>query len=158
MEKAYFPIIFDLGVKQPDVAEDEPKALACLTVRDWEMLAEKSRLVTFNDNDVILEKGLPPQAIYIIEKGKVRIERAKGDVIARRGQGAVFGEMSFVEGKETSATVVADETVEVSVIDNAHVEALLETEQEFAVRFYKTLAFTLAYRLRQAADRLSELS
>lgn len=158
MDKAYFPIIFDLGIKQPDIPEDEPKALACLTARDWEMLAEKSRLMTFSNNDVILEKGLPPQAIYIIEKGKVRIERAKGDVIARRGQGAVFGEMSFVEGKETSATVVADEKVEVSVIDNVHVEALLEADKEFAIRFYKTLAFTMAYRLRQAAERLSQLS
>lgn len=158
MENAYFPIIFDLGIKQPDVAEDEPKALACLTIQDWEMLAENSRLVTFNDKEVILKQDVDPAAIYIIEKGIVRIQRAQGDLIARRGQGAVFGDISFLEGKGASADVVAEGQVEVSVIDKAHVEKLLDREKDFAIRFYKTLAFTLAYRLRQAAERLSQLS
>lgn len=158
MENAYFPIIFDLGTKQPDIPEDEPKALACLTAGDWEMLAGKSRLITFNDNEVILEKGVDPAAIYIIEKGIVRVERAHGDLIARRGQGTVFGEISFLESKGASADVVAEGHVEVSVIDKVHVEKLLETDKDFAIRFYKTLAFTLAYRLRQAAERLSQLS
>lgn len=158
MHNAYFPIIFDMGIKHTDVKEDEPKALACLTEQDWSMLAAHSRLVTYGNEEVIIEKGKQPEAIYIIEKGQVRIERASGGMIARRGQGSVFGEISFLESKGASASVVADGSVEVSVIDKAHVEALLESNPDFAVRFYKTLAFTLAYRLRQAADRLSQLS
>lgn len=158
MEKAYFPIIFDLGIKEPDDRSDEPTALACLTEQDWQMLAAKSRLVRYDMHDLILKKGEQPEAIYIIEKGHVRIERAPGDTIARRGQGSVFGEISFLESKGASASVVADEPVEVSVIDKAHVEELLESMPDFAVRFYKTLAFTLAFRLRQAAERLVELS
>jgi extracellular factor (EF) 3-hydroxypalmitic acid methyl ester biosynthesis protein len=158
MQNAYFPIIFDLGKKGPEVQADEPTALASLTPEDWKMLAESSRLVTYDKNDIILEKGQEPGAIYIIENGRVRIERDNGSVIARRGPGAVFGEISFLESKGTSANVVADESVEVSVIDKGNVEAMLESMPEFAIRFYKTLAVTLAYRLRQAAERLVELS
>jgi CRP-like cAMP-binding protein len=158
MENAYFPIIFDLGIKEPDAREDEPTALACLTDQDWQLLAEKSTLVMYDKNEIILKKGELPEAIYIIEKGHVRIERAPGNAIARRGPGAVFGEISFLESKGASASVVADGTAEVSVINKAHVEELLASMPDFAIRFYKTLAFTLAFRLRQAAERLVELS
>jgi CRP-like cAMP-binding protein len=158
MQNAYFPIIFDLGKKEPDVQPDEPTALASLTEQDWQLLAEQSQLVTYQQGDVILEKGVASDKIYIIENGQVCIERKAGDVIARRGRGAVFGEISFVEGKGTSANVVADGTVEVSVIEKAHVEAALATNPDLAIRFYKTLAITLAFRLRQAAERLNELS
>ena len=158
MENAYFPIIFDLGIKEPDVQPDEPTALACMTNQDWMLLAENSDLKPYEKGDVILKKGEEPDAIYIVENGQVRIERESGDVIARRGPGAVFGEISFLEGKGTSANVVADGSVEVSVIGKVHVEALLDSNPDFAVRFYKTLAYTLAYRLRQAAERLNKLS
>ncbi|MFZ0547744.1 MAG: cyclic nucleotide-binding domain-containing protein [Candidatus Promineifilaceae bacterium] len=158
MQNAYFPMIFDLGKQGPDVRPDEPTALAFLTEQDWQLLAGKASLATFEKDEVILEKGQLPDAIYIIEIGQVRIQRESGDTIARRGPGSVFGEVSFLEGKGASATVVADETVEVSAISRADVEALLESMPEFATRFYRTLAVTLAYRLRQAVERLKELS
>jgi CRP-like cAMP-binding protein len=158
MQNAYFPIIFDLGKRAPDIQSDEPTALACLTDQDWRLLSQKSRLATYQNGDVILEKGELPEAIYIVEAGQVRIERSSGEVIARRGKGAVFGEISFLEGKGTSANVVADGKVDVSVIGKAHVEELLDSNSDLAIRFYKTLAFTLAYRLRQAAERLNQLS
>lgn len=158
MQNAYFPIIFDLGIKQQEVNDEEPAALACLTNQDWRKLVDRSRYVSYQKNDVILAKGDLPEAIFVIESGTVRIERAPGSVIVRRGPGAVFGEISFLEGKGASASVVADETVDVSVIGKAQVEELLESDPKFAVRFYKTLAFTLAYRLRQAAERLKAQS
>ena len=158
MRDAYFPIIFDLGIKEPDIQPEEPKALACLTQQDWQLLAKKSSFKTYEKDAVILEKGELPKAIYIVEEGQVRIERKAGDIIARRGAGSVFGEISFLEGKGASAAVVADGTVDVSVIGKDYVEELLASNADFAIRFYKTLAFTLAYRLRQAAERLNELS
>ena len=157
MQNAYFPIIFDLGIKEPDVRPDEPTALACMTDQDWRKMAKNSKLVTFEKGDRILEKGVEPNAIYIIEKGQVRIERENGEVIARRGPGAVFGEISFLEGKGASANVVADGSTDVSVIGRDDVQAILDEDADFAVRFYKTLAYTLAYRLRQAAERINKL-
>jgi CRP-like cAMP-binding protein len=158
MQNAYFPIIFDLGLKPTDVNENEPKSLACLTEQDWQMLAEKSRLVTYNDNETILEKGELPEAIFIVEDGMVRVERSPGSVIVRRGPGVVFGEISFLESKGASASVIADGRAEVSVIDKPYVQQLLDANPDFATRFYKTLALTLAFRLRQAAERLSSQS
>lgn len=157
MQNAYFPIIFDLGIKEPDARPNEPTALACMTDGDWRKLAENSKLVTYEKGSRILEKGVEPNAIYIIEKGQVRIERENGELIAKRGPGAVFGEISFLEGKGTSANVVADGNTDVSVIAKEDVEAILDADADFAVRFYKTLAYTLAYRLRQAAERLNKI-
>jgi CRP-like cAMP-binding protein len=158
MLHAYFPIIFDLGHQEPEAPADEPTALAFLTDQDWKLLVEKSRLVSYQKNEVILKKGARSEAIYIIERGLVRIEREPNTIIARRGPGVVFGEMSFLENTEASASVIADEAVEVSVIDEIRVRALLESVPGFAIRFYKTLAVNLAHRLRQASERLVALS
>jgi len=158
MQNAHFPIIYDARIKETEDQSEEPTALACMTAQDWLWLAEEAKLVTYEKGDFILKQGEESEAIYIVEAGEVRIERQSGDLIARRGPGAVFGEISFLEGKGTSASVVADSTVDVSVIDKEDVEALLDSMPDLAVRFYKTLAFTLAYRLREAVERINEIS
>jgi hypothetical protein len=66
--------------------------------------------------------------------------------------------MSFLENTGASASVIADEAVEVSVIDEIRVRSLLESVPGFAIRFYKTLAVNLAHRLREASERLVALS
>ncbi|MCI0394882.1 MAG: cyclic nucleotide-binding domain-containing protein [Chloroflexi bacterium] len=156
MIDAYFPIIFDLGLEEDAAGTvEEPKGINFLTENDWRLLLEKSHFVSYEDGQLILEKGSQRRAIFVVEKGQIQVERAPGEVIARRGQGAVFGEMSFLEGSGASASVVADGDVDVSVIAEAHLNSLLASVPGLATRFYQTLAVTLAYRLREASDRLA---
>jgi hypothetical protein len=117
MIDAYFPIIFDFHSKKTETAappepENEPKALNFLTQEDWRLLVEKSSLESYPQGKEILAKGAQRRAIFIIEQGVVRVEREPGSVIARRGPGVVFGEMSFLENKGASAAVIADSDVE----------------------------------------------
>lgn len=153
MSHAYFPIIFDFGLEEPAAQEESgQRPTNFLTDGDWKLLLEKSQFISYRDGETILEKGSQRRAIFIVEKGTIRIERSPGAVIARRGQGAVFGEMAFLENSGASASVVADGPVDVSVIEEAHLNALLSSVSGLATRFYQTLAVTLAHRLREASD------
>jgi extracellular factor (EF) 3-hydroxypalmitic acid methyl ester biosynthesis protein len=150
---AYFPIIFDFGFTESATQEaSRERPTNFLTDSDWKLLLEKSQFVSYHDGEVILEKGSQRRAIFILEKGTIRIERSPGEVIARRGQGAVFGEMAFLENSGASASVVADGQVDVSVIEEAQLNAMLSSISGLATRFYQTLAVTLAHRLREASD------
>jgi CRP-like cAMP-binding protein len=61
-----------------------------------------------------------------------------------------FGEISFlIGGNGASAFVVAEEEVELTVIEGYYINALFNVNPQFAGRFYKYLAFLLAHRIKQ---------
>jgi extracellular factor (EF) 3-hydroxypalmitic acid methyl ester biosynthesis protein len=158
--EAYFPLIFNFGIdllpSQYEAEETVPPPPVFLTRQDWDLLFEKSTLAKHRKGSVILEKGAQHRALYVIKKGTVSVETAPGVEVARRGEGAVFGEMSFLDNRGASASIVAQDSVDVHVLEEAQVTALLISVPGLATRFYQTLAVTLAYRLREASDQLSK--
>ena len=160
--EAYFPLIFNFGIDlipTPEESQPEPAApppAVFLTRQDWDLLFEKATVAKYRKGDVILEKGVQHRAIYVLKKGTVRVETAPGVEVGRRGEGAVFGEMSFLDNQGASASIVAQDSVDVYVLNEANVNALLISVPGLATRFYQTLAVTLAYRLREASDLLSK--
>ena len=127
-----------------------------LSAHDYRLLLETARRTTFRRNEVILAEGSQRQAIFVLQKGHTRVERAyfgKGVPVGRMGPGEVFGEVSFLEAAGASATVVADEDgVDVDVIEGARVHALLASDPGLSTRFYQSLATTLAHRLRRLVE------
>jgi extracellular factor (EF) 3-hydroxypalmitic acid methyl ester biosynthesis protein len=156
MSNAYFPIIFDFGYREPAVSDESSPPASFLTDQDWKTLLQTSRFVSYQDGDVILEKGAYQHSLFVIEKGTVRVERSPQVVLARRGQGAVFGEVSLLDHSGASASVVAEGDVDVSVLAEDSLNAQLAAAPALATRFYQTLAVTLARRLREAAERASQ--
>ncbi len=136
--------------------------LKYLDDRDWERLMEGAARRRFEPEAVILAQGEAGHAIFMLERGSARVERRHGEFyveIARLGPGEVFGEMSFLEGYSASASVVAAEPCEVTVLEGQRVEALLEADAGFAARFYRSLAEILSRRLRQTTvDGIAEFS
>src|ERR687894_3222206 len=136
-------------------------ALELPSRHDWELLTEKARRVTYRPGEVILAEGAYRPALFIIRAGVARVEQAeqgRGIALAQLGPGELVGEMGFVEDTSASASVVAQEEVEVEVIEGAHVQALLASSPSFAARFYQSLAVSLARRLRATTRRLAQSS
>ena len=102
--------------------------------------------------------GEHSRALYLINKGQVQVEQRPGRVLAYHGSGAVFGEMSFLQGREASASVIAVDNVEVRIMHLMHVNSLINSVPGLATRFYQTLAVTLAQRLQKASELLSQNS
>ncbi|MBI2191282.1 MAG: cyclic nucleotide-binding domain-containing protein [Planctomycetes bacterium] len=131
-----------------------------LTAQDQELLLSDARRVHYPRDEEILAEGSRRQAIFLVRKGMVRIERAylgRGVSVARLGPGTLFGEMSFVEDSGASASVIADEEVEADVMEGAAIHARLSADPALALRFYQSLALTLSQRLRETSARLLPL-
>ena len=134
--------------------------LKYLTLEDYNVLLEKAQVATYKQHDVILKEGRLSEAIYLVRRGVVRIERAatgRDVAIAFLEAGEVFGEISFLEGVPTTGGAIAQEDVEVCVLDREELDGLLATKPGLSDRFYQSLAHNLSSRLHQTSSLVSHL-
>jgi CRP-like cAMP-binding protein len=134
--------------------------LKFLTDEDYQLFLEKAKVATYPKNATILEEGVLSPAIYILCKGSVRVEHSKlgqGVAIAFLFPGDIFGEMSFVEDIPASATIIAEEEVEVFIIETTILYSLLVSIPGLSTRFYQSIASNLSHRLRETSLLVSSL-
>lgn len=111
--------------------------------------------VDFPAGATILREGEPASALFIIEAGKVGIERkdAPGVVLAELGPGEFFGEMSILQDAPHAANVIARTVVRALRIDVAAFHAVLRENAEVSIHLMRRLV----QRLRAAEARRVEL-
>jgi CRP-like cAMP-binding protein len=129
--------------------------LKFLTAEDRVRVMARAERLRFEPEQVILAQGEHRHALFVLESGEARVERRHDEVcleIARLSAGEIFGEMSFVEEFEASASVVADTACEVSVVGAEHVRAMIEETPDFYGRFYQSIAKILSRRLRETTE------
>ncbi|MEM8720886.1 MAG: cyclic nucleotide-binding domain-containing protein [Cyanobacteria bacterium P01_G01_bin.39] len=134
--------------------------LKYLTTEDYHLFWSQAQVVTYKQHEVILQEGRLSQAIYLLRKGLVRIESAaigRDVAIAFLEPGEVFGEISFLEGVPTSSGVIAQEDVEVCVLNQQDLYSLLTSTPGLSDRFYQSLAHNLSGRLHQTSSLLAHL-
>ena len=83
---------------------------AGLSKRHLRRIADLVQEARFSAQSTIVQEGSRGQTFYVILDGDVSVTRP-GRRPARMGAGDFFGEMSLLDGKERSATVVADTDV-----------------------------------------------
>jgi extracellular factor (EF) 3-hydroxypalmitic acid methyl ester biosynthesis protein len=94
------------------------------------------------------------QALYVIRSGTVRIAPpGEGLPAGRLGPGEVFGEVAFLLNEGAPAGVVAEEDLEVDVVDRDELHRVLAEDQALAARVFKALAMLEAERLRDTVRR-----
>jgi extracellular factor (EF) 3-hydroxypalmitic acid methyl ester biosynthesis protein len=119
--------------------------------------AEESALLAaapvkaYAPGELVLERNVPLRAIFVVEAGSVRVERDDGGhvvTLAVLGPGQFFGEMSFVDGAPTSASVVANTATRLRMINTMIIDNLSEVDPSFGTRLYRSIAAILVERLR----------
>lgn len=126
-------------------------------------LAERRRC---RPDETIIERGDDYRAVNMIVSGEVRVEtvqtvHGRPDTIvelARLGPGSVFGEMAYLEHSSASASVLANNDVELLYIDGDRIDELIAGDPTFGSRFYLSLAVTLASRVRDTSRRVMMVS
>lgn len=135
-----------------------PDILSCLSKQDWTALLDNALHVTYAKGDIILEEGSQRRAIFLLDRGYATISsshQGQGIHLNQIGPGELFGEISFLEGRGASASVIAEEEAEVSIIDEAALQSLLSSVPGLATRFYQSLALILSQRLRKLSSRFA---
>ena len=94
-----------------------------------EQTLESGYVETFPAGAVILEQGTSGDVMYVIMRGKVRVEAATagGKVrLAELGRGACVGEVSLLKGGPRTATVTALENVDAVAFARHRIERVLQ--------------------------------
>lgn len=107
-------------------------------------------------------------ARFVIPAGLTKAERTQflrshakegtparlGVTLARLGAGAIFGEISFLDGLPTSASVIAETPTTILVIPGQEIRRMAADDDAFGARFYHALAVALAGRVRALNRRV----
>lgn len=110
-----------------------------------------------NTSNIIIE-GEQSVGLYIILQGSVGIYKSGSSGraehrLATLSVGKSFGEMSFIDKKPRSATVVAEGLVVAFYLDGEIWMRVLEEDPHTASRFYSSFAQVLASRLRELDEQ-----
>lgn len=102
----------------------------------------------FKQGATIIHEGTTGSYAYLIVSGSVEVTKQVGDeklVLSRLVKGNIFGEMSLVDDKPRSATVVAAEDTEVKIITRERFETMLEQNPRGVIPLLKQVFQRVRY-------------
>jgi CRP/FNR family cyclic AMP-dependent transcriptional regulator len=121
-------------------------------------LAARCKSARFKKGDVIFYKTDLSTDLYIVNSGKLKavLMDEEGDemVIAQFAKGDFFGELSLLDGKGRSATIIADKDTELSILQKDVFLDVLYKNPGMSVE----LMATLVERLRKADEMIESLA
>ncbi len=117
-----------------------------------DLLAGATETISFVPGNALLREGEPNEMLFYLRSGRLKVRRS-GDpsevVITECEPGSVFGEMTFLEPGNATATVSALKSGDAIAV-HASVLPLLERETPAdAAILYKRLALALRHRLAE---------
>jgi len=125
-----------------------------LDATEREELAARLTPVHFPAGQEIFRIGDPGDSVFMIHKGEVEIyfknDTGERIVLERASDGEFFGELSFLECGNRSASVVAITATDAYRLDHAHLKGFLEIRPDASLH----LLAALARRLRTTSERL----
>jgi len=134
---------------QPGAATDQEDTFAFLSADELDQLLAGCEVRQFAPGERLIVRGQRRQPLLLIRDGTAEVVLARSGVFPPRVRpGQVVGELSFVDNREASASVVAVDTVEAWVLSREHLYSVLDQDPELKARFYQSLALLLAGRLR----------
>lgn len=129
-----------------------------LSPEQAEALAATVSKERFKRGEILVEQGKKTDALYIILTGRTRVlmTDAKGRevILATLTSGDYVGEMSLIDNAPHSATVVADQQVDVLVLGRESFLRCLGENMEMAHAVMRVLV----QRLRKASENISSLA
>lgn len=124
-----------------------------LSRRHLDLIARHADEVKLNAGRVLARQGERGLEFLLIVDGSARVER-DGKLIARLAAGDFFGEMSLIDGKPRSATVIAETPIVLLVVHIRSFGHLLDA----VPGLQKKVLVTLCERLREADAALASIN
>jgi CRP-like cAMP-binding protein len=121
-------------------------------------IAEISTIKHFAPGEFIVKEDDPTADLMIMAEGRAEILTVTGDAIAYIKPNMPFGEVSFLDRKRRSSSVVAQNECKVLIMAEEPLRELLRAEPEMAVRALVNLSSLLCDRLRKANQQIAALN
>ena len=123
---------------------------------DW--LLAVGQLQEFQSTEYLIRTGEFPDSLILLIDGRcdIVVDARSRIVINHCGGGELLGELSFIDDLPASASVIATERSRALCIDREILNQRLATERDFAARFYHSIAYLMADRVRANMQRESQ--
>jgi bacteriocin-type transport-associated protein len=130
--------------------------LSELADADLDWMVENGTRQTVPGGTVLIREGQPIDVLYVLLDGHLSVTLAAlgGKEVATLRSGEILGELSFLDARPPSASVIARDEVTVLSFPRALLSAQFERDTAFAARFYRALGIFLSSRLRKTQKRL----
>jgi CRP/FNR family cyclic AMP-dependent transcriptional regulator len=129
-----------------------------LTPEQAEALSATVYKKRFKRGEILVEQGRMSNALYIVLTGRTRVlmtdSKGREVILATLKSGDYVGEMSLIDNEPHSATVVADQQVDVLVLARDSFLRCLGENIEMA----HSVMRVLVQRLRKASENISSLA
>ncbi len=122
--------------------------LADLEDRDLIWLRQMGELLRLAAGDTLIKAGQEVHDLFFVIEGKLSVLLPNGERVSYLAVGDVIGEMSFVEKRLPSTSVIAETDCVLLAVPRGAILARFATDAAFAARFYRALAVFLSDRLR----------
>lgn len=135
-----------------------------LSVEDLAGIAEFCREETYNDGEVVLAEGAPAERLFIVQRGKLALEKkiqigrhstARNATIGYVDPGQMVGFSTLSSPHIYSTSVVCVEPARVIAVDGAPLRAFLKTHPAAGLKVMNALATLIGGRYRHAIDTLT---
>jgi CRP-like cAMP-binding protein len=122
---------------------------------DIEWMMNNGSKAELETGDRLILKGETIENLYIILSGEFSITDGESQKhIALIGPGEIVGEMSFLESRPPSVSVIATEKSTIYSISRESMNSRLDNNLEFRANFYYAISLFLSNRLRKTTSRL----
>ena len=122
-----------------------------LSRRQRKQIAEHADEISFRPNEAIVEAGQPGGSFFVVVEGEAKVVRGP-KVLARVGPGEFFGEISLLDGRPRTATVVAETPLLAIRIFKSSFDKVPAQEPSVAAK----ILTVVARRLREAERRIND--
>jgi CRP-like cAMP-binding protein len=127
---------------------------SALSPKHRKQVAGLCKVRSFNAGDYIVRQGEEGLGLFIITKGKVRVEKeisgGSAIEIASHGPGEFIGEMSVLDGAVRTANVIAATDCECLVLLSWDFNSLMKSHPEIALEILPVLV----RRFRETNEKL----
>ncbi|MEK7773363.1 MAG: cyclic nucleotide-binding domain-containing protein [Deltaproteobacteria bacterium] len=115
----------------------------------------------FKLGDTVFKESEDGASLYIIRKGEVKACKTSPDgelfTLTIMKDGEIFGEMSFLDGRPRSATIVAVSDVETYIMEKSDFETLVDGNPRIIYKLLKNIVFTIHSIVRGMNSRYIEM-
>jgi CRP/FNR family transcriptional regulator, cyclic AMP receptor protein len=106
------------------------------SLRKLERSASEDR---YEPDSMIVPEGGRTATLFVVVEGSVKVVK-DGKTISRRGPGEYFGEISLIDGRPRSASVIAETAVRCLVLSQDSLRKLLMSEPQASWALLESLA------------------
>jgi CRP-like cAMP-binding protein len=102
----------------------------------------------------LIKFGVEISNLYIVLEGELSIQTNKGFELAKISSGEILGEMSLVDSRPPSASVLVLQDATLLELDKVVLQEKLNMDTGFSSRFYRSIAIFLSERMRSLVGQM----